>query len=92
MRYLMWIVMMAWLTGCAAQGRLIETQEPLMTGCSMLGVISETANAGIVSAYAAKRLMLNRVQERALQLGATHIVWLHRTDHAAAARTFRCQK
>jgi hypothetical protein len=85
------IVLLMLITGCASQGTLVETQEPLVAGCRMLGVISETANAAIVSSYAARRIMLDRVEERALQLGATHIVWLHRTDHAAAARTYRCE-
>ena len=91
MRYVGLILLSICISGCAAQGKLVDTQEQLMTGCRMLGVISETADAASLSTYAARYFMLNTIEKRALQLGATHIVWLHRTDHAAAARTYRCE-
>lgn len=82
------------LAGCAqfrnVYPQLTETQAPLVADCQRLGVIAETANADHLSSYMARRSMENRVRERAVQLGATHIVWLHRTDTSATAQAFRC--
>ena len=86
---------MVWLTGCAqfqnAYPELIETQASLVQGCQQLGMVSETANADHLSAYMARKAMENRARERALQMGATHIVWLHSTDTSAALQAYRCE-
>jgi len=83
------------LSGCAqfrnVYPQLNETQASLVADCQRLGVIVETANADHLSVYMARRSMENRVRERAVQLGATHIVWLHRTDTSATAQAFRCE-
>ena len=82
------------LAGCAqfqnTYPQLIESQAPLVENCQRLGVIAETANADHLSVYMARRSMENRVRGRAVQLGATHIVWLHRTETSATAQAFRC--
>lgn len=90
-RFLIVAVMALWLFGCAAPGGLIETQTALPDRCRVLGVISETANPEVLSIIVARRNMVKRVEKRAKQIGATHIEWLHRTDHAAAVRTYRCE-
>lgn len=83
------------LTGCAqfrnVYPELVETQASLVEGCQRLGMISETANADHPSAYMARREMENRARERAYQLGATHIVWLHNTETSAALQAYRCR-
>lgn len=70
---------------------LIETQPQLVSGCDMLGMIAETADADQISSCLARRQMLNRVKARAVELGATHLVWLHQTNESAAAKAFRCK-
>ncbi len=69
---------------------VVETESQLVTDCTMLGVIAETADAGQPISILATRGMVNRVKERAAQLGADHIVWLHKTDISAAAEAYRC--
>ncbi|MBT8338924.1 MAG: hypothetical protein HKP58_18650 [Desulfatitalea sp.] len=69
---------------------LIETQTVLVSDCRLLGLISETADAGHIVTPMARREMVNRVKFRADQLDATHIVWLHKTDTAAAAEVYDC--
>jgi hypothetical protein len=84
--------------GCAAVPGSREPQpvvvDPQCTACVAdclrLGMLVETADAGNPSAYWAARRMLNRLNERALQLKATHIVWLHRTSNSAAIEAYRC--
>lgn len=92
--YLFIIIAGAWLTGCAyfqpAHPNLIETQMRLVSGCDMLGVIAETSDADRISGYLARRAMVNQVKARAIQLGATHIAWLHQTETSAAAKAYRC--
>ena len=69
---------------------LMETEKKLVSACEMVGIIAETADAGNPFALAAKQNMILRVRERAGMLGATHIVWLHRTATAATAEAYRC--
>jgi hypothetical protein len=83
------------LAGCvyADQRRLAhihETQRQLLAGCTSLGVLSETTDAGNPFTFYAERRMLVTVKQRAARLGATHIVWLHKTSQSAAAEAFRC--
>jgi hypothetical protein len=86
------IVAAVGLTGCAAgpNSSLVATQAPLIENCQRLGFVTEKADAGHLSAFLAKHAMVRKVENRAIQLGATHIVWLHQTDHSAAARAYRC--
>jgi hypothetical protein len=96
-----WTILVAGLllTGCSHIDapfkdpfpQLIETQPQLVAGCDMLAMISETANADQLSAYLARRGMVKRVKARAVELGATHIVWLHNTNESAAAQAYRCE-
>ena len=69
---------------------LMETEKGLVSACDQVGIIAETADAGRLFAEDARARMILRVQERAAGLGATHIVWLHRTAHSAAAEAYRC--
>ena len=94
--YGLMIMMAMWLLGCAhgqgptAAPALIEVEPQLTAGCSLLGTISEAADADNLSVLLARHAMLNKVKARAAQLGATHLVWLHQTDTNAAAQAFRC--
>jgi hypothetical protein len=69
---------------------LIETEKNLVSACVMVGAIAETADAGSLFAFVAKKNMILRVRERAGMLGATHIVWLHQTANSATAEAYRC--
>ena len=81
--------------GCAHSkdpydGRLTEVAPELVSGCSLINVISENANAGDPFPWLATKKMIQRVKARAVQLRATHLVWLHKTELAAAAEAYRC--
>ncbi len=82
------------ISGCAYfQGdydRLKETEGQLVERCHLLGVISETADADRILSHPAKYEMIGKVKKRALELGATHIVWLHKTSDSAAAQAYQC--
>ncbi len=69
---------------------ILEAEKEQVSGCAMLGVVSETADAGNPIPIAAKQNMIFKVRERAGQLGATHIVWLHKTSHMATAEAYDC--
>ncbi len=81
-----------WSLGCAAGSdpHLVATQKTLIEHCEPLGFITEKADTGHLSPFLAKHTMLRKVENRAIQLGATHIVWLHQTDKSAAARAYGC--
>jgi hypothetical protein len=98
MRYLS-IIMILWvgviLTACPhwfvePYPDLIETEKQLVTGCNFLGLVVETADAANPFSLAAETNMVLRVRERAGQLGATHIVWLHKTATTATAEAYQC--
>ena len=69
---------------------LIETEQQKVAGCRFLGMITETADGSNPFPAAAETNMVLRVRERAGQLGATHIVWLHKTGTMAAAEAYQC--
>ncbi len=69
---------------------LLEAEPQQVHGCNMLGVISETADAANPWSLAAETNMVFRVRERAGQIGATHLVWLHRTGSMATAQAYDC--
>jgi hypothetical protein len=87
-------VVLLFLAGCGGMPGSdrypLETQARLVSGCPLLGVVSETANADRLSATVARQEMIRTVKRRARELGGTHIVWLHRTDTAAAAQVYAC--
>ena len=85
------------LSGCAryldaSYSDIVETEEALVTDCSRLGVITETADADDPVAWMATRRMIFRVKERAAQLGATHLVWRHKTATSATAEAYGCMR
>ena len=67
-----------------------ETDRRMVAGCASLGVLSETTDAGNPFTFYAEQRMLVNIKQRAAQLGATHIVWLHKTSQSASAEAFRC--
>jgi hypothetical protein len=69
---------------------VVETEKPLVQGCKMLGVVSEAADADNPLSLAAETNMILRVRERSGQMGATHIVWLHKTSTMATAEAYQC--
>ncbi len=58
--------------------------------CLHLGMLAETADDVSPWRFQATRRMENRLQDRAVRLKATHIIWLHRSPSSAAAEVFRC--
>ncbi|MCJ8499694.1 hypothetical protein [Desulfatitalea alkaliphila] len=90
--FLLFIIALLLPAGCAAvRGTgLVDSSPAMVAECRFLGMVTETADAGQVSVFWARRSMLRAVTNRAAQLGATHLVWLHRTDNSAAAQAYHC--
>lgn len=83
------------IMGCAHSedpyaGRFDEVPPELVSDCDLIGVINENANAGDPFPWLATKKMILRVKERAVQLQATHLVWLHKTELSASAEAYRC--
>jgi hypothetical protein len=67
-----------------------DVEKRQVSACEMVGMVSETADAGNPFAFEAEAKMILEVRRRAAALGASHIVWLHRTATSAAAEAYRC--
>ncbi|MEJ2638332.1 MAG: hypothetical protein P8010_02035 [Desulfosarcinaceae bacterium] len=72
------------------QADLIEAEIQQVAACEQVGALSESLDTGRIITPLARREMVAHLKERALALGATHLVWVYRTDQTAAARAFRC--
>ncbi|MBI5895236.1 MAG: hypothetical protein HZB24_04230 [Desulfobacterales bacterium] len=70
---------------------MAETQPQRVAGCDRLAMVAENADADKLFPYFARKEMVKRVKARAVELGATHIVWLHQTNGSAAAEVYRCR-
>ncbi|MCP4748278.1 MAG: hypothetical protein GY874_19395 [Desulfobacteraceae bacterium] len=85
------------IPGCASlmpdtYPELIDAEAPMVKSCASLGVISEMADANNpITTYAVWH-MQHKIKARAVKLGATHIVWLHKAPQSASAQAFRCEK
>jgi hypothetical protein len=100
MRRIIWIILaFGWLSlplACghwpvsAFQGKLAEVEIQQVAACQQVGALSETLDTGRIITPLARREMVARLNSRAQALGATHLVWVYRTDQTAAARAFRC--
>ena len=86
------------LAGCGhwpfgeSQADLIETELQKVSDCEQVGALSETVDTNKIITPLARREMIERLESRAQDLGATHLVWVYRTDQTAAARAFRCEE
>ncbi len=85
------------LTACAVwrgtgYSQLQETEAQMVDDCVLVATIAETANAGNPFPIDAKVAMIRRVKERAIQMDATHLVWLHQTYASATAQAYRCDR
>lgn len=69
---------------------LIEAEYQQVASCQQVGALSETLDTGKIITSLARRKMINRLKTRAHALGATHLVWVYRTDQTAAVRAYRC--
>jgi hypothetical protein len=69
---------------------LVETEIQQVAACGQVGALSETLDTDRIVTPLARREMFEEIERRAQALGATHLVWIYRTDQAAAARAFRC--
>jgi hypothetical protein len=96
MRHAITIIgMVLTLTGCPhwfvePYPDLIEAEKSTVAECRFMGMVSETADASNPFPAAAEANMVLRVRERAGQMGATHIVWLHKTGTMATAESYQC--
>ena len=69
---------------------LVEAEIQQVGECGQVGTLSETLDTDRIITPLARREMFAEIERRAQALGATHLVWVYRTDQAAAARVFRC--
>jgi hypothetical protein len=65
-------------------------EEAAMVRCRYIDTVNENVAPNTFSLYWAARDCADRVQARAMGLGATHLVWLYRNRIGASARAFRC--
>jgi len=73
-----------------SQADLIEAELQQVAACEQVGALSETLDTGNIVTPLARRKMIGRIKTRAQVLGATHLVWVYRTEQTAAARVYRC--
>lgn len=83
------------LGGCASFYGVVETDAAMMNHCTCVGTFAETANpgredGGFIKHYADTTGVKRRVLERAVQAGATHVVWMHAYSMSAAAQGYHC--
>jgi hypothetical protein len=94
------LLVLAVLTGLGActfwrgtgYSQLIETEAQMVEECVLVSTITETASAENPFPIDAKVAMIRRVKDRAVQLDATHLVWLHQTYSSATAQAYRCDR
>ena len=72
------------------QADLVEAESQQVARCEQVGSLSETIDANRIITPLARQEMTDEIERRAKALGATHLVWVYRTDQAVAARVFRC--
>ncbi len=89
------LVLLVGLSACAVwrgtgYSQLIETEAQMVGDCILVATITDTANAVNPFPIDAKVAMIRRIKDRAVQMDATHIVWLHKTYSSAAAQAYRC--
>lgn len=85
------------LTACAVwrgtgYPQLTEAEAQQVSDCVLVATITESADAVNPFPIDAKVAMIRRVKDRAVQLNATHLVWLHQTYTSAAAQAYRCAR
>lgn len=85
------------LTACAVwrgtgYPQLTEVEAQQVGDCVLVATLTETANALNPFPIDAKVAMVRRIKDRAVQLDATHLVWLHQTYASAAAQAYRCDR
>ncbi len=94
MRSFIIILVFTVLSGCSLwpsrPPRIAEVEPQLVTDCHFLAVLNETADADRIIQMHAAEEMVTRIKERAVQLGATHLVWHHRTKSSASASVYFC--
>jgi N-acyl-L-homoserine lactone synthetase len=89
------IAMAVWLTACSYIYKdptpdLVEAEAPQVIDCQRLGVVTDTADAGNLSAYDATYRMVANIKTRAVRMGATHIVWVDKNQLSATAIAYQC--
>ncbi len=102
MRRIGWTVWMLglllMLTACGhwpfadPQPALVEAEWQQVAECQQVGTLSETVDTARIVTPLARREMVERLYARAQSLGATHLVWVYRTDQTAAVRAYRCDE
>lgn len=70
--------------------QITEVEPQLVSNCRLLGVLNETADADAVFQWRETEKMILRIKQRAVQLGATHLVWNHRSRFSASASAYLC--
>jgi hypothetical protein len=69
---------------------IIETEHQNVSSCRRLGAVSELIDPGKVFLFLEIRRTKKRVIQRAVDLGATHIVWEYQNRQAMAATAYTC--
>ena len=94
MKKLLLLFLLFFVWACASQERyvhLLSAEEQMVKDCQYLDTLSETLDPGrFLPKYRANDAE-REVLQRADQLGATHIVWIHNYHRlGSAAMAYRC--
>lgn len=84
------------LVGCGTMDAMMplpevaETEHQNVTSCRRLGTVTEMIDPGKVLLFLETRRTKKRTMQRAIDLGATHIVWEYQTNQSMAATAYHC--
>jgi hypothetical protein len=92
------ILLLVLLVGCAKNRfpDLVVAEEGMIWNCEYLDTLSETSDPGKFFHSSTKYSKYYdgelKVLERASNMGATHVVWLHNYSVGSSAEVYRCDE
>jgi hypothetical protein len=90
------LLLISFITACGVEKLLyplpdlIEAEPDAVVACRQLGAITEMAEPDRIGQWWEARRIKKRVMQRALAMGATHIVWDVETPQMAGAIAYHC--
>jgi hypothetical protein len=85
------LLMVAACTKYRPRPSIAVAEEKMVSGCVYLDTLSENSDMGKIQLHPKHTYdAQERVIDRAVRLGATHIVWLHNYPSGAAAMAYQC--
>ena len=86
-----WVIGILCLIACVKTIPAVKiAEEPMVQGCEHIATLSETTDPGRILYNWRSSKHQNVIIQRAENLGATHVVWLHDYQLGSAADAYRC--